>query len=343
MAFRRESRRVSEPGEKAVSMHKPGVVSEVGRALLEARGRMPRRARWLLDGEWPAWWATATRRRASRNPVTYSEKCAYKFARDRRALLTTFSDKLLARDYVSERVGADVLVPLVAVADRGTGIPWSNLPREFVCKVNHGSGGTIVVSDFADPGSRLPTREELTGWSRIHVRPEAVAAEDMARICEFWLGLRHAWEPGYYREWGYSKVRPRVFVEELCSSPGRLPEEVKVFCFNGIPRYFAFTDVPTDLYPEVYTRFMADDGPALMDRLVMDERELQAFADTCSVLSAETDMVRVDWMLTGEGPRFSELTNYPGSGAPMEMSQEMTWPELDGLLGSFWEVPKKYR
>lgn len=324
-------------------MRTPIVVQRLGSALLVLRSRLPQRARWVLDGEWPEPFATARRRRLSQSPVTYTQKLAYKFARDRRPLLTTLSDKLLARDYVSSRVRPGVLVPLLASAERAADIPWDDLPREFVCKVNHGSGGVIVVSDLADPRSRLPGDGELTGWDRFHVRPEAARPEDLARLCDFWLGCRYGWEPGYYREWGYRDVRPRVFVEEFCRGASGLPDELKVHCFNGVPRSFILRRIAADL-DGVTERYLEAESDEVIERAGLTAEQWLDVLDMCRRLSAETDMVRIDFMVTVSGLRFSELTNYPGGGMGVLSGSERYSPdELELLYGSFWQVPPEYR
>ena len=53
--------------------------------------------------------------------------------------------------------------------DPGT-IDWSTVPRNYVCKATHGSGGVIVVNDHADPDARLPTGED-GGWRPLQSCP----------------------------------------------------------------------------------------------------------------------------------------------------------------------------
>ena len=70
--------------------HSPFLPSSVRRGL----------ARWqlLASINWP--------------PTTYSEKLRYRMATDRRKILTMFADKVAVREYVSEKVGDQVLTQL---------------------------------------------------------------------------------------------------------------------------------------------------------------------------------------------------------------------------------------
>jgi hypothetical protein len=141
-------------------------------------------------------------------PETFSEKLFYKMLHDRRPLLTTFADKLLAREYVRRRLGGEILVDLLAVTDRPENLLFEQLPREFILKTNHGSGFTHVVRD------RL-----LEDQVALH------------RLCQEWLSVNHGKLTG---EWVYEDIRPQVMVERLLvCADGRVPGDYKFFVLNG--------------------------------------------------------------------------------------------------------------
>jgi hypothetical protein len=68
---------------------------------------------------------------------------------DRRPLLVTFADKLIAREYGRQKIGNEVLVNLLAVAGRPEEIRFETLPPRFVLKSNHGSGHVWIIKDMS--------------------------------------------------------------------------------------------------------------------------------------------------------------------------------------------------
>src|SRR3954468_7492424 len=89
-------------------------------------------------------------------PVTATQKIRWRILKDRNPLLATFADKVAVRDYVAERVGAELLSRVHAVVEDPAELDFDALPREFVLKPTHGSGAVWVVTERAPPGGLLP-------------------------------------------------------------------------------------------------------------------------------------------------------------------------------------------
>ena len=100
------------------------------------------------QGTWPHYKAVRTLRKSAENPDTFSKKIRYKMAYDRRNELTTFADKVAVRRYVANSVGGKYLTTLYEVLgeDSLDLLPTEKLPKNFVIKTNHGSGGVVIVS-----------------------------------------------------------------------------------------------------------------------------------------------------------------------------------------------------
>src|SRR5712691_7235568 len=159
-------------------------------------------------------------------PTTYNEKVRYRMATDRRRILATFADRVAARDYVRERVGESILTRVYAITSSPETLSRADLPREFVLKVTHGSGGMIIVAGHAPRAQRLP--RPPVGWQRLHVHPDNLDWEHLVDLSRHWLGLRY--EPS---EWAYSKAKPRVIIEEHLVSDGTTPPDYKFLVFDG--------------------------------------------------------------------------------------------------------------
>lgn len=147
------------------------------------------------------------------NPSTFSEKLQWLKLNDRNPMYTRMVDKFEAKQFVSERIGDEYIVPVV-------GGPWSHpdeidydaLPEQFVLKTTHDCGGVLICRDK----STFDTE----------------TAKDFL--------LKHL-QRDYYlhcREWPYKNVKPRIFAEEyLCEQSGNSAiKDFKFFTFNGEPK-----------------------------------------------------------------------------------------------------------
>ena len=298
------------------------------------------RLRGLARGEWPTAVADVVQPLLTRDPVTFNEKVKYRMAHDRRPILRTFADKLLAREFAMARIEPDFVLPLLAVGENADGIPWATLPREYACKVNHGSGGVIIVSDHADPGVELPRSPRHVGWRRYLVHPDQADARRMAALVDHWLAQPYRWRAGAAREWAYRDIARRVFVEEYCGGPAGLPLQMSVQCFDGEPRALFFFVPGPEVQRSSKQRFLMEERETAAARAGLTVAELDRVLDACRALAADVDMVRVDWNVGSRGPRFGELTNYPAAGHA-EYSGHATIPadEFEALLSSLWRLP----
>jgi len=324
-----------------------------GRKLLAARvfklldaarttplGRAWRLAQRLVD---PAVYATwyAAEWLATRRPVTFDDKVRYKMVRDRRPILTTISDKVAVRAFVADRVGDEHLTRLYQVHGAASGIRWDQLPREFVCKVTHASGGAIIVTDAAEPGQALP---EYTprGHARLVVHPDAFDSRHAERIVDQWLDTPYGWS-GWKREWAYRNVPPQVLVEEFLSGPGgAIPADYKFYMFHG---EVGFVQLDRDRYGRLSRDLYDVDWTYLpvsktIPRSGQAKPRPESFDEMVAIarsLAAPFDFVRVDLYALEDRIVFGELTLYPASGkGPFDP------PEYGRTIGRLWTVPERY-
>mgnify|MGYP002590096264 CR=1 FL=1 len=81
------------------------------------------------------------------DPETLNEKLQWLKFNYRFPLQSIVSDKLLVRDYVKEKIGEEYLIPLLGSWEKYSDIDFSSLPKRFVLKCNHDSGGLVVCTD----------------------------------------------------------------------------------------------------------------------------------------------------------------------------------------------------
>ena len=268
-------------------------------------------------------------------PRTFPDHVRRKMLFDRRPYLAITTDKVRVRDHVRDRVGAHVLTKAYAIAEDPRAIDWSAVPRTFVCKATHASGGVIVVSDEADPDARLPTEADGR-WARAFVRPERAPPDRVTEVCLRWVRSRYGWGPGSTHEHQYRHLTPRVLVEELLQQPGvRFVPEYNLHVFHGrCELVVVLSDralgTRLDHFRPDWTRVPVQGKVKGADVEPARPPNLGAMLRIAEALGAETDYVRVDLYDLGDRVVFGELTHLPSAGYGSGD------PAFDRWLGAFW-------
>jgi hypothetical protein len=243
------------------------------------------------------------------SPYTFNEKVQRsKF--HRRSRHARLADKLAVREFVRERVGAEVL----------TRVFWSGLdladarrqclPNRFVLKANHSCNANLFVRDVA-----------LLDWR---------ATEALVRQ---WLADDWSTQAA---EWQYRWIPRKLFIEEYMEGPGGdVPWDYKFFCFHGrvemvqvdVNRLSNHTRALFDRdfrllpFKFQYPRYEGDlSRPACYE----------AMREIAERLSVEETFLRVDLYDVGR-PVFGELTLHPEAG--FGRFEPATW---DAQLGRLW-------
>lgn len=143
-----------------------------------------------------------------RNPKDYNDRIQWLKLFDHTADHVRCSDKIRVRDYVRERVGEGYLTQIYQTCDAFDQIDFDQLPKSFVIKTNHDSGGVVLVRDKA-------TFDRKAARSLIEKNLRTV----------------YGWING---EWAYAFVKPKILVEEFVaphlSTP---PADFKFHCVDG--------------------------------------------------------------------------------------------------------------
>lgn len=237
-------------------------------------------------------------------PVTFNEKMQWLKLHDRKTCYTTYADKLEARKIVSQRLGARYLVPLLGVWGSAKDIDFDALPERFVLKCTHDSGSVIVCRDKGR-FDRSVARARLS-----------------ARIATnyFWYG----------REWCYKNIVPKIIAEEYLCEEGKLvPEDYKVYCFNGEPKLVVvfhnrFAAELSALSESVYNTRWEQMPCSLDDHFQIELKPhpkpecLDELLVLARLLSDGTAFMRADFYVVKGRIYFGEMTMYSASGfAPM--------------------------
>jgi TupA-like ATPgrasp len=247
------------------------------------------------------------------NPSTFSEKIQKSKVFDRDARMPIRQDKVLVKDIVIQKLGAEYVIPTLW---HGTELPprsQRNWPMPYVIKANHGCGWNIFV------------RSEIEcNWDEIEKK------------CENWMTQVYG---RTYGEWLYGQIKPQLLVEPFISTVAALPVDYKFWVFSGKVALIqvisnrgtsaiaqAFYDKNWVRQPFTGTAIKGDasDLPPPNSMLKM--------VAAAEKLAEDFSFVRVDFYEVGNQPLFGEMTFYPASGfSPFEPIA------YEKQVGAFWQ------
>jgi len=251
------------------------------------------------------WWAKTGKKLNLSNPKGFNEKIQWLKIYDHNARYTQLVDKYLVRDFVKKTIGEKYLIPLLGVWDNSDQIDFSALPRAFVLKCNHNSGGAMCI---------CKDKSELN-------------------IQSIKQNLNRELQKNYYysnREWPYKNISPKILAEQFITDndPQNTTQTLlnyKFYCFNGEPRflYVGTDDISKGLKGKLRLSFFdlewntppfyrKDHQPLPIH--VKAPESLNEMIKIARILSNSIPFVRVDLYWVNHRILFSEMTFYPGAG-----------------------------
>lgn len=246
------------------------------------------------------------------SPETFNEKIQWLKLYDRNPLYHQLVDKYLVRDYITNQIGAQYLVPLLGFWDSAETVNFDQLPQQFVLKPTHASGNVYICKDKAK-----------------------MDEEEIRERMRHWLQREYFWR---HREWPYKNVKPRIIAEEMIQDN---IINYKFYCFNGEPKFVLlaqgfknYTIRRNCFYDLDFHRapFQRKDTPPLTKKVEKPEN-YNEMLEIATILSKDMRFVRVDLYGVNGKTYFSELTFYPCAGnEPFE-------PEAyDKILGDMLQL-----
>jgi hypothetical protein len=250
-------------------------------------------------------------------PRRYTEKVQWRKLFDLDPRFAILSDKIAAREFIAQCVGADLLPPALWMGHDADAVPLETLERPFIVKGTHASGHTLKVhgTDVVD----IPAARELF---------------------RYWLRHNHH---ARYDEPAYGFVKPGLIIVErlLQRADGAPPIERKVWVFHGRVAFIQSVHLAANKtshtafhdrqwrrqYFYVRTPPIAEDlqRPPQLDRMIgIAER-----------LGADFDHVRVDMYDTGDRICTGEMTFYPYSGFVRFQPED-----ADIIMGTRWQIDR---
>lgn len=234
------------------------------------------------------------RRLNLKNPALFTEKIQYLKLNNRNPLREVAASRKRVRDYVSERIGPNYLIPILLETKTLTQSDWNCLPENFILKANHGCGMIEIVQE-----------KSSTDFHTIR------------RKTEEWIEFDYA---KFGREWVYQNVEREIVAEELIlNQQEQIPRDYKFFCFHGKVEMIQvdigrFEQQRRNLYDRNFELLPATSLYPNTEKPVSPPGNLEYMIEIAEKLSAEFNFIRVDLYSVDGRIYFGELTNFPGNG-----------------------------
>ncbi len=252
-----------------------------------------------------------------KNPKTFNEKLQWLKLYDRKDIYTIMVDKYDVKEYVSNIIGEEYIIPTLGIYNSFNEIDFDKLPNQFVIKCTHDSGGLVIVQD----------KEKL----------DIESAKKKINKC-----LKNNF---YYqgREWPYKNVKPRIIIEKyMVDESGYELKDYKFFCFNGnVKLMFVATDRNStsetcfDFFDENFNHLPFTNGHPNSNKKIKKPKNFNKMVNLAEKLSTNIPHVRIDFYNINGKIYFGELTFYHWSGFV-----PFTPVEWDYRLGELIKLPK---
>ncbi len=232
-----------------------------------------------------------------KNPITFNEKIVYRQLFERNPLLPMIVDKYAVRKYVKEKVGEKYLIPLLQIADSFDDIHFSQLPDEYIMKMNHASGRNIIFKK-----GNLISKKGMknNGYDR----------EELKRTIDTWFAEKYRLQELI---WFVQPIKRKIIIEKLLEdNDGKIPKDYKFFVFDGKVEFILVIHDRFSEYTEnLYDRDWQVSGFTFADPTGLVEEKpilLNELINVAEKLASEFTSMRVDLYTFGSDIYFGELT-----------------------------------
>jgi len=254
-----------------------------------------------------------------KDPKTFNEKLQWLKIHDRKDIYIDMVDKAKAKEYVSKIIGEEYIIPTIGIYESFDDIDFDKLPKQFVIKCTHDSGGLVIVKD--------KLKLDINNTRKI---------------------INKCLKRNYYyvgREWPYKNVKPRIIIEKYMEDKKfKSMQDYKFFCFNGNPKIMyissglenhdtaamSFFDMNYKIIPLKRLDYK------LLSTIPPKPKNFNKMKEFSETLSKGIPHIRVDWYEINGKLYFGELTFSTCAG--MMPFENEKWNEE---LGNWIKLPKE--
>lgn len=251
-----------------------------------------------------------------REPKTFNEKLQWLKLHDRKVAYSDLVDKYEVKRIVGDLIGEKYIIPTLGVWDCFDDIDFNSLPKCFVLKCTHDSGGLVVCKD-----------------------------KDKLDINSARQKIEASLKQNYYyttREWPYKDVKPRIIAEEFIGDISSVPEDYKFYTFDGkIDSVMVCKErelgYPKFLFYDLeWNRLQYQREEPVYEK---EESKPKNFEEMCRIVEKLADgfcQMRVDLYNIDGKIYFGEMTFFNQSGFDVDITRE-----TDLYWGNKIVLPKK--
>lgn len=249
-------------------------------------------------------------------PVGFNEKLNWMKFYYRNPKFTMMADKYWVKQYVSEKIGEQYVVPCYGYWRNIDEIDFDKLPEKFFLKSTHDSGGGIIIDKSRGVDMRI-IRKRFNN-------------KTLQRKNWYWN----------LREYPYKYIEPGIIAEEfLDEGTGQELHDYKFYCFNGKPEYMYVTNKGSKIFENFYDlNFNPVSISHGFERMTPEFTKPSNFDEMiklAGILSKGLPFVRIDFFNVNNKLYFGEFTFYDWGG--MKPINE-PW---ETQLGNMIILPKK--
>lgn len=251
-------------------------------------------------------------------PRTIQDKINWLKIYDCSELKGRCADKIKVHDYVREKLGKDICVPIIKIYDSPDDININELPEKFVLKCNHGYAMNIICRDKT-------TFDE----------------ENAKQLCKKWINIDFGLDsPGY--QYHYHFIDRKCYVETLLEDGIQKNSlfDYKFWCFNGKPILYTINEGNGHgdiMYYNIKTGQCMDLYNAFNNNIPKNFKKPVNFKEMLNyaqILAKDFTFVRIDFYEINGKVYLGEMTFTPGNGmfkykktgADVEIGNMLTLP-----------------
>lgn len=228
-----------------------------------------------------------------KSPELFNEKLMYLKLNEynNSELVIKCADKFKVQEYVKECGLEHILNPIYETYNDANEIDFEKLPDKFVLKCNHGCGFNIICTD-----------------------KNKLDKEKAIKTLNKWLKMKFGKDT---RELHYVKINPVIICEKYIeTSAGILPNDYKIYCFNGTPRIILTCterekDLRLNFFDTEWNELILGHEKNRSENIIEKPTCLKEMLDAAKILSKPFKFVRVDFYDLDGKPVFGELTFTP--------------------------------
>lgn len=240
------------------------------------------------------------------DPITFNDKINWLKLHDIRPIRSTIVNKVTAKEYITNKIGAEYVIPLLGVYDKFDDIDFDKLPDKFVLKHNLGSSWNAIVKDKSKFDIQT-AKKNFDKWIKIN--------------------------PAYINFLQTFENTPlKIVAEEYVENVEGDLYDYKFWCFYGEVKYVQldrgrFTSHIQQFYTTNWEllNFTVEPNAKTDSNIFTKPKMLDEMIDVAKKLSSEFPFVRVDLYCVEDKIYFGEMTFSPLGGLAKFNPQQINY------------------